>query len=122
MSMCRTHDSAHPDSRSRSQFKGFTLEFCVRSISPLPLEGFSSNVCQMFISVRQSSAVQRGIKFGLGLNLHLYFAYVSSEGSGKSALLHRFVWQDTLYSANTNSTGSAQEDSFRHDLKFLTGM
>ena len=32
---------------------GFSLEFCVRFISLLPLEGFSSILGEMFISVRQ---------------------------------------------------------------------
>ena len=42
------------DSRSRSQLKvmGFTIEFCVWSISPLSLNGFSSTVGQTLISVR----------------------------------------------------------------------
>ena len=39
---------------SRSQLKvtSLSLEFCVCSISPLPLEGFSLNVGQMFASVK----------------------------------------------------------------------
>ena len=39
---------------SRSQLKvtSLSLEFGVGSISPLPLEGFSLNACQMFASVR----------------------------------------------------------------------
>ena len=32
---------------------GLSLEFCVRSISPIPLEGFSLNFGHMFASVRQ---------------------------------------------------------------------
>ena len=32
---------------------GLSLEFCVRSVSPLPLEGFSLNFGQMFTSVGQ---------------------------------------------------------------------
>ena len=42
------------DSWSRSQLKvmEFTLEFHVHSISPLPPEGFSLHIGQMFISVR----------------------------------------------------------------------
>ena len=46
----------YADSRSRSQLKiiWFTLEFHDHSISPLPLEGFSSNFGQM-ISVRPCS-------------------------------------------------------------------
>ena len=38
---------------SRSQVKGFTLEFRVRSISPEPFGRFSLNFTQMFLSVRQ---------------------------------------------------------------------
>ena len=42
------------DLRSRSQLKvmSLSLEFGVGSISPLPLEGFSLNIGQMFASVR----------------------------------------------------------------------
>ena len=32
---------------------GLSLEFCVRSISPIPLEGFSLNFGHMFSSVRR---------------------------------------------------------------------
>ena len=32
---------------------GLSLEFCVRSISPLPLEGFSLTFCHIFASVRR---------------------------------------------------------------------
>ena len=32
---------------------GLSLEFCVRSISPIPLEGFSLNFGRMFASVRR---------------------------------------------------------------------
>ena len=32
---------------------GLSLEFCVRSIFPIPLEGFSQNFGHMFASVRQ---------------------------------------------------------------------
>ena len=44
---------AQPCRLTRSQLKvtGLSLEFCVRSISPLPLGGFSLNFGQMFISV-----------------------------------------------------------------------
>ena len=48
---------AQPSGLTRSQFKvmGLSLEFCVCSVSPLPLEGFSLNVGlnfgQMFTSV-----------------------------------------------------------------------
>ena len=51
--MCRTHNSALR-TRSMSQLKvtSLSLEFCVGSISPLPLEGFSLSVGQMFASVR----------------------------------------------------------------------
>ena len=51
--MCRTHNSP-ADLRSRSQLKvtSLSLEFGVSSISPLPLEGFSLNVGQMFASLR----------------------------------------------------------------------
>ena len=47
--MCRI-SLHHANSRSRSQFKvmGFSLEFRVRSVSPLPLGGFSLNFGQMF--------------------------------------------------------------------------
>ena len=40
---------------TRSQFKvtGLNLEFCVSSVSPLPLGGFSLNFGQMFTSVGQ---------------------------------------------------------------------
>ena len=52
--MCRTHLN-HADTRSRSQFKvtGLSLEFHVRSVSPIPVEGFSLNFGQMFTLVRQ---------------------------------------------------------------------
>ena len=52
--MCRTHKSTMP-TRSRSQVKvvGLSLEFLVRSISPIPLEGFSLNFGHMFASVRR---------------------------------------------------------------------
>ena len=40
-------------SRSRVKVKGFTLEFCVGSISPEPFERFSLNFTKMFLSVRQ---------------------------------------------------------------------
>ena len=36
------------DSRSRTKVKGFTLEFCVRSISPEPFGRFSLSFNQMF--------------------------------------------------------------------------
>ena len=51
--MCRIHNSAQR-TRSRLQLKvtSLSLEFGVSSISPLPLEGFSLNVGQMFASVR----------------------------------------------------------------------
>ena len=41
--------------RSRSQFKvtGLSLEFRVRSVSPIPVEGFSLNFGQVFTLVRQ---------------------------------------------------------------------
>ena len=44
---------AQPCRLTRSQFKvmGLSLEFCVRSVSPLPLGGFSLNFGQMFTSV-----------------------------------------------------------------------
>ena len=51
--VCRTlNPPTH--SRSRSQFKvmEFALEFRVRSILPLPMEGFSFNFVQMIISVK----------------------------------------------------------------------
>ena len=32
-----------------------------------------------------------GLKFGLSLDLHLYFVYASSEGSGESAHMHRLA-------------------------------
>ena len=46
---------AQPCRLTRSQFKvtGLSLEFCVRSVSPLPLGGFSLNFGQMFTSVGQ---------------------------------------------------------------------
>ena len=46
---------AQPCRLTRSQFKvkGFSLAFCVRSVSPLPLGGFSLNFNQMFTSVGQ---------------------------------------------------------------------
>ena len=45
----------HANSRSRSQVKvmGLSLEFRVRSISPIPLKGFSLNFGHMFASVRR---------------------------------------------------------------------
>ena len=45
---------SYADSMSRSQLKvmGFSLEFRGHSISPLPLELFSLNFSQMFLSVR----------------------------------------------------------------------
>ena len=51
--MCRTHDSATQDSRSQFKVMGVALEFRVRSISPLRLEGFSLNFGQMLIAVRR---------------------------------------------------------------------
>ena len=67
--MCRTHNSAmgiqgqshsakpiaQPCRLTRSQFKvmGLSLEFDVRSVSPLPLGGFSLNFGQMFTSLGQ---------------------------------------------------------------------
>ena len=52
-SMCRTHVN-HANSRSRSQVKVIylSLEFRVRSISPVPLEGFSLNFGHIFAPVR----------------------------------------------------------------------
>ena len=46
---------AEPCRLRRSQFKvtGLSLEFCVCSISPLPLRGFSLNFGQMFTSAGQ---------------------------------------------------------------------
>ena len=46
---------AQPCRLTRSQFKvtGLSLEFCVRSVSPLPLGGFSLNFGQMFTSFGQ---------------------------------------------------------------------
>ena len=46
---------AQPCRLTRSQFKvtGLSLEICVRSVSPLPLGGFSQNFGQMFTSVGQ---------------------------------------------------------------------
>ena len=57
-SMFRTHVN-HANSRSRSLVKvmGLSLEFCVRSISPIPLEGFSLNFGHMFASVRWCAAL-----------------------------------------------------------------
>ena len=50
--ICNINNSTMPiaDSRSRSQFKvmGLSLEFRVRSVSPLPLGGFSLNFGRMF--------------------------------------------------------------------------
>ena len=45
----------HADTRSMSQFKvtGLSLEFRVRSVSPIPVEGFSLNFGQMFTLVRR---------------------------------------------------------------------
>ena len=43
---------AQPCRLTRSQFK-VTIKFCVRSLSPLPLGGFSLNFDQMFSSVGQ---------------------------------------------------------------------
>ena len=53
--MCRIHVN-HANIRSRSQVKvmELSLEFRVRSISPIPLEGFSLNVGHMFALVRQT--------------------------------------------------------------------
>ena len=34
-----------------------------------------------------------GLKFGPSLNLHPYFVYASSIGSGKSAHMHRLAWR-----------------------------
>ena len=47
--MCKINNSTMP-TRSRSQFKfmGLSLEFRVRSVSPLPLGGLSLNIGQMF--------------------------------------------------------------------------
>ena len=52
--MCRTYLN-HADTRSRSQFKvtALSLEFHVRSVSPIPVEEFSLNIGQMFTLVRQ---------------------------------------------------------------------
>ena len=46
---------AQPCRLTRSQFKvtGLSLEFCVPSVSPLPLGGFSVNFGQMFTSFGQ---------------------------------------------------------------------
>ena len=46
---------SYTDSRQRLKLKGngFSLEFCVRFKSLLPLEGLSSNFGKMFILVRQ---------------------------------------------------------------------
>ena len=43
------HNSAMHDTK----VMGFSIEFGVRSISPLPLEGLSLNYGQTFISVEQ---------------------------------------------------------------------
>ena len=50
-----TEPIAQPCRLTRSQFKvtGLSFEFCVRFVSPLPLEGFSLNFGQMFTSVGQ---------------------------------------------------------------------
>ena len=52
---CYAEPIAQPCRLTRSQFKvrGMSLEFCVRSVSPLPLGGFSLNFGQMFTSVGQ---------------------------------------------------------------------
>ena len=51
-SMCRPHVN-HANSRSQVKVMGLSLEFCVHSISPIPLEGFSLNFDHMFASVRR---------------------------------------------------------------------
>ena len=54
-SMCRTYKSTMPTQGQghRSKVMGLSLEFHFRSISPMPLEGFSLNFGHMFASVRQ---------------------------------------------------------------------
>ena len=37
------------------------------------------------------SVEARGLNFGLSLDLHPYFMYVSSKGSGKSGPMHRLT-------------------------------
>ena len=51
-SMCRTHVN-HANSRSQVKVIGLSLEFRVRSISPIPLEGFCLNFGHMFAPVRR---------------------------------------------------------------------
>ena len=53
--MCRAHDPSYIDWMLRSQVrvKGFTLEFCVRSISPEPFKRFLLNFMQMSHSLRR---------------------------------------------------------------------
>ena len=53
--MCKTYN--HADTMSRSQFKvtGLSLKFRVRSVSPIPVEGFPLNVGQMFTLVRRGA-------------------------------------------------------------------
>ena len=53
--MCRTHKSTMPTQGQGHHVKviGFSFEFRVRSISPIPLEGFSLNFGHMFASVRR---------------------------------------------------------------------
>ena len=51
--MCRTRNSIMP-TQGQGQFKvtGLSLEFRVRSVSPIPVERFSLNFGQMFTLVR----------------------------------------------------------------------
>ena len=51
--MCRTHSSTMQTDKVTVQGQGLSLEFCVHSVSPLPLEGFSLNFGRMFTSVGQ---------------------------------------------------------------------
>ena len=51
--MRRTHSSTMQTQKVTVQGTGFSLEFCVCSVSPLPLGGFSVNFGQMFASVGQ---------------------------------------------------------------------
>ena len=51
--MCRINNSTMSRSMSRFKVMGLSLEFRFRSVSPLPLGGFSLNFGQMFTKVGQ---------------------------------------------------------------------
>ena len=60
----------------------------------------------------------RELNVGLSLHLHPYFVNASSEGSGKSAHLHRLIWALLLYNAITSKISRA--GSLRLKMSFTS--